>query len=107
LAVSGLFAPVVFFFVCGLFALVVFLAFDLIRVRFNEGLALARLTLFFTNSSHLAAGLNLNSPWRAEFDVGNAHLLARQSRSRQASRAGCFLCDALDSRPCPPKGTFR
>jgi hypothetical protein len=44
---EGVFAPVVFFFVLGLFALVVFLVFDLVRARFNEDLALARLTLFF------------------------------------------------------------
>ena len=31
----------------------------------------------------------------------------RQRRSRHASCAGCFLCDALESRPCPPNSTFR
>jgi hypothetical protein len=88
-AVSGLFALVVFFFVCDLFALVVFLGFDLIRLRFNEDLALARLTLFFMNSSHLAAGLNLNSPWRAESRVGVKS--PTSSNSRQQWRAAGHL----------------
>jgi hypothetical protein len=50
-AVPGRFALVVFF-VSGLFALVVFLVRDLVLARFNEDLALARLTRFFMNSSH-------------------------------------------------------
>jgi hypothetical protein len=32
---------------------------------------------------------------------------ARQRRSSQASRARCLLCDALESRPRLPNGTFR
>jgi hypothetical protein len=35
------------------------------------------------------------------------HVLSRPRRSRQASRAGCLLCDALESCPCLPNGTFR
>jgi hypothetical protein len=34
-------------------------------------------------------------------------LRLRQRRSRHASCAGCFLCDALKSRPCPPNSTSR
>jgi hypothetical protein len=32
---------------------------------------------------------------------------ARECRSSQASRAGCLLCDALESRPRLPNGTLR
>jgi hypothetical protein len=54
--VPVLVALVVFFLVAGLFALFAFLVFDLVFARLNEDLALARLTLFFMNCSHLSAG---------------------------------------------------
>jgi hypothetical protein len=46
-AVPDRFALVVFSFVSDLFAPVVFLVFDLVLARFNEDLALVRLTLLF------------------------------------------------------------
>ena len=57
-AVPDRFALVVFFFVPDLFARVVFLVFDLVLARFNEDLALVRLTLLFMNFLPLVAGLH-------------------------------------------------